>query len=85
MSPKAAQTVEEIVRTIEVDNRRHRLENFYLPNIVTRYDATVNDGLPWEAFPENWEPFDPIGFGETEEEAIWDLQRQTEDDYDAAE
>ena len=39
----------------------------------------------WSAVYENYEPFDPMGFGATEEEAIQDLKDQTEDDGDVAE
>ena len=57
------------------------------PKIVTQYDPKP---IPirmcdWSATYENYEPFDPMGFGATKEEAIQDLRDQTEDDGDVAE
>lgn len=52
------------------------------PKIVTRYDPPP---IPlrfcdWQATYDNYEPFDPIGFGRTEGEAIADLIMQTEEE-----
>jgi hypothetical protein len=49
--------------------------------IITHYDPKPMPlrTCDWSATTDNYEPFDPVGFGATEAEAIADLKEQLED------